>query len=163
MKYTLFFVISLLLPSLFSGCNSVLEDNTHYTPEEHLESVVKSPIIKPGIGIGYLEIEKTRGEDLFNEEVIGGVYSDLNIYLQYRNGDTLTGITIKDDKVYKTADGKTIGMNEKDFIKEFGQPTSKGTPYRKGEKLVETVPTLNYDGLSIWYRNSTERTIFIFK
>jgi hypothetical protein len=155
-----FIPLYVVLLSFLQSCSESTDTDVKYSPKEYLQSVVEDSVLIPGVGLGKLMLEKTRGEDLFNEKINGYSYSDLNIALSYREADTLIGITIMNDRNYRTPEGKIIGMNKSEIINQLGNPKSIGTPYR--DTSFGVLPTLNYEGMSIWFGDST-RTIYLFK
>lgn len=164
MKYILFFIPCILLLSL--ACSDDKQSKQQMksaTPEDYLESVLTNPEIIPGVGIGQLKLEETRGEDLFNEHINGKSYIEQGVYLQYRNADTLIGVSIENKVIYTTPEGKTIGLSRKEVLKELGAPLSKNTPINKGKQTVGSLPSLNYRGMSITFYNDTNRIIHIYK
>ena len=154
------YIIAPVLFFMTFGCSDLHEKEQNFSPEEYLHSVSKDSLLIPGVGLGKLTLEKTRGVYLFNEKINGYAYINLDIALSYKNSDTLIGITIMNNRTYRTPDGKLIGMNESELINELGKPKSIGTHYKN--RSFGTLPTLNYDGMSIYFENS-KRTIYLFK
>lgn len=148
---------------IFFAALSCLDADTAaitFSPEEYLHSVTADSLLLPGVGLGKLAVEKTRGEDIFGEHINARVYADQGIDLSFRNSDTLIGITIRNNRVYRTPEGKFIGMNEAQLIRELGTPKSWGTPWK--DTSFGILPALNYEGMSVWFGDST-RTIYLFQ
>jgi len=134
-----------------------------YTPEEYLKSVTSTTKINPGIGIGKLRIGETRGEYLFSENINVHAYSEMGISLQYKNADTLIGIRIDNEVIYETAEGKKIGLTEKEIVASLGEPESRGVKISKSLKQIGTLPSLNYPGMMITFDNDGKRLIHLFR
>ena len=151
---------------IISGCENKLAINNHktqsYSPAAYLESVASNPQLKPGIGVGNLRLKETRREELFNDEINEKSYAALGISLQFQEMDTLTGIVIDNQTVYRTPDGKKIGLTEKEVIRELGEPHSRGMALMKGEKRIGTLPSLNYNGI-VLILSEGERVIQLLK
>ncbi len=158
------FSLSVLLISSCSTNKVTIktEEPKKYSATEYLESVQSNPQIKPGIGFGNLRLEETRSKHLFNENIDAKSYIANGVTLQFQTGDTLIGINIDNQIIYKTPDGKEIGLTEKEIIAELGEPESRGTKLNKGETQIGSLPSLNYEGMSIIFYEGS-RVIQLFK
>lgn len=133
-----------------------------YSPAQYLESALSESIIIPGVGLGKLRLGETRGEYLFNEKINGRVYIDNGIYLQFEKSDTLNGIEIENRRLYKTPEGKTIGLTEEGIVVELGEPNSRGTKLMKGDTQIGFLESLNYSGMKIYFLGDSIRVIQLF-
>lgn len=114
----------------------------------------------PGKGIGLVHLEETRSKDLYNETYTKDYYQQNGIEFQFRRGDTLTGIIVQNDGNYFLKN-KNIGQRREDIIATFGKPKSNNQSIVKDEKAIGSVESLNYEGVSIIFIDSTTSVISI--
>ncbi len=128
-------------------------------PSDYYQSLKTKKII-PGKGIGIVQLEKTRNNDLYNETYTKEYYQQNGIEFQFRRGDTLTGIVVQNDGNYFLKN-KNIGQRREDIIATFGKPKSNNQSIVKGEKAIGSLESLNYEGVSIIFIDSTTSVISI--
>lgn len=114
----------------------------------------------PGKGIGLVQLEETRSKDLYNKTYTKDYYQQNGIEFQFRRGDTLTGIVLQNDGNYFLKN-KNIGQRREDIIATFGKPKINNQSILKGEIAIGSFESLNYDGVSIIFRDSTTSVISI--
>ncbi len=174
MKLILLAILSLCM-FLLSCATSITENNlTEQTtndlrgksdfvvPADYYKSVQTMKII-PGSGIGLLKIEETRSKDLFDETYTEEFYQKNGIELQFRNGDTLTGIVLENDGNYVLNESIKIGLTEDELIQSIGKPEGQNIPLKKGQKKIGELHSLNYPGFSIIFIDDKKSVISIFK
>lgn len=131
-------------------------------PSDYYKSIQTKKII-PGYGIGLLKIEETRSKDLFDEKYTEEFYQKNGIELQFRTGDTLTGIVLENDGTYYINTSDKIGLTENEIIASIGKPEDKKIQLKKGQINIGEMQSLNYQGFSIIFIDSKNSVISIFK
>lgn len=131
-------------------------------PSDYYKSIHTNKII-PGCGVGLLKIEETRSKDILDEKYSEDFYNKNGIDLQFRNGDTLTGIVLQNDGNYYINTSKKIGLTKNEIIESLGKPEDKNIQINKGHINIGEMNSLNYDGFSIIFIDSNKSVISIFK
>ncbi len=158
MKHLLFlFSLSILLANCTVSKTERI--SIKQNPSDYYQSL-KTKKIMPGKGLGLVQLEETRSKDLYNKTYTKDYYQQNGIEFQFRRGDTLTGIVLQNDGNYFLKN-KNIGQRREDIIATFGKPKSNNQSILKGEIAIGSFESLNYDGVSIIFRDSTTSVISI--
>lgn len=169
-------LIIISLSSLLLNCSSSKSENKlneliandnignldKSVPSAYFKSIQTKKII-PGYGIGLLKIEETKSKDLFDEKYTEEFYQKNGIDLQFRKGDTLTGIVLENDGNYYINSSTRIGLTENEIIKSIGKPKDKNIKIKKGQFKIGEMQSLNYQGFSIIFIDSKKSVISLFK
>jgi hypothetical protein len=158
MKHLLFlFSLSILLANCTVSKTERISIKPN--PSDYYQSL-KTKKIMPGKGLGLVQLEETRSKDLYNKTYTKDYYQQNGIEFQFRRGDTLTGIVVQNDGNYFLKN-KNIGQRREDIIATFGKPKINNQSIVKGEKAIGSFESLNYEGVSIIFIDSTTSVISI--
>lgn len=157
-------LITISLSIFLFNCSNPKEENKmeKYDPSDYFNSIKEKKIIS-GLGIGLLKIEDSRYKDIFDEKYSPAFYLKNGIELQFRKGDTLTGIILQNDGNYSVESTIKIGQTEKEIIKSLGAPTNRNMQLNKANVTIGEMKSLNFFGMSIIFIDSTTSVISIFK